>query len=171
MREALSAAEVERYHVEPVNVPFTAHQVSSARNCTAKSDEASRAGKRGSARCGLALEVKQRQYMNELLLREVGAAAPGTLVHVSDVDELLDPDAVRAGLRVPRCVLPLARMYVYGERCAAHYPRWAKSVLFNVSSGWLEGALKAKPGLQLRNMKIFPHIGGPLLDVPFEAQH
>lgn len=38
------------------------------------------------------------------------------LVHMSDVDELLDPEAI-LGRALPACHTPVLRMLVYGERC------------------------------------------------------
>ena len=37
-------------------------------------------------------------------------------VHMSDVDELLDPEAI-LGRALPACHTPVLRMLVYGERC------------------------------------------------------
>lgn len=152
IRDALSEEEVARHSVRLVNVPFTAESLAYARSCTA-------AGKK--KRCGLYLEIQQRQYMNHVLLAEAAAAPPGTLVFVSDVDELLDPTPLLAGrLRVPRCVSAFSRMYVYGERCAAQAPSWSRAVLFNTSSSYLPDALKASPNLQLRNLAKTKSVAG-----------
>ena len=136
---ALSAHEVRRFNVELVNVEFTAKQLRAA-NCT------------GCGRAApLTLENAQRSFVNALLLREIAALPAGrtAVVHMSDVDELLDPHAFSPSL-VRTCATPVLRMFIYGERCSTASP-WGRSVLFNATSGWFEARLKLFPDLQLRS--------------------
>ena len=143
VRAALTAAEIARYNVELISVPFTTEEINRTR-CSSR-------------KCKLVLEDRQRNFVNTLVaselatLREQPGGRPDVLVHMSDVDELVDVHAV-ARLHMRGCVTPVLRMYAYGELCPALWPMWAKTVLFNASSGWFERALAANPGLQLRKL-------------------
>ena len=81
---ALSAEEKARYNVQLINVPFGDALLRKA-NCSLR-------------RCVLALEDAQRRYVNSMLLVErlehIRAGRRELLVHLSDVDELLDPDLI-----------------------------------------------------------------------------
>ena len=87
--------------------------------------------------------------MLEVLAKLSELGLDDVLVHMSDLDELLDIDSVR-NLSLPGCVSPKLRNFVYGERCPATYPTWSRSVLFRAKSGWL--ARHASPSLQLRKL-------------------
>lgn len=148
---ALTPEEIARHAVTIVRVPFTTGEVRRVQQ----------PGCLRSRQCALVLEDAQRRFVNTLVLaeladlRERARGAADVLVHLSDVDELLDVPALRklrGTAHVPRCISPLLRMYSYGERCPALHPAWAKSVLFNASSGWFEQAVAARPTLALRKL-------------------
>ena len=141
MRNSLSEETIRRHNIVLIDVQFGEELLQQVRNCTS------------GRKCVKMLEVKQRMYMNQILEREA-AAAGDALIYMSDVDELLDGDSLPpvTSVQIPTCATPLMRMYVYGELCAAVWPLWAKAVLFNASSGWLQSMVKEKPDLQLRNM-------------------
>ena len=109
------------------------------------------------------LEGQQRRAMNGAILEELEltnhtdaaaaaaatAAPPPLFVHVSDVDELLDPrHAVRLPALVPRC--SAAHLYLYGfsEHCHYGSPRWMRSVIARAS--WLAPVLRERPDTELR---------------------
>ena len=142
---ALTAEEIRRYHIELINVPFPAALRERMAGCTNSSN----------TKCTWLLEVAQRKFIMELLQPTINQtmAALGlddVLVHMSDLDELLDVRAL-GNLSMPTgCVSPRLRNFVYGERCPAAYPPWARSVLFRARSGWLERHMG--PTLQLRKL-------------------
>ena len=134
MANALTPAEIRHHQIMLVNVPFTRDEQRRG-NCSS-----SRAGK-----CTWVFEAAQRRYVNHLLQKVVdetleASGARDTLIHVSDLDELLDLEALTSE-RVEECVSPTLRNFVYGERCPATFPPWARSVLFRVSSGWLNRSI------------------------------
>lgn len=134
MRDALTPAEIKRHNIMLVNVPFTKDEQRRG-NCSS-----SRAGK-----CTWVFESAQRRYVNHLLQQVVdetmsASGADDTLVHVSDLDELLDIEALRSE-KIEECVSPLLRNFVYGEHCPATFPPWARSVLFRVGSNWLNRSI------------------------------
>ena len=135
---ALSAEEKARYNVQLINVPFGDALLRKA-NCSLR-------------RCVLALEDAQRRYVNSMLLVErlehIRAGRRELLVHLSDVDELLDPDAI-LGRSMPGCHTPALRMMLYGERCWTSEV-WGRSIIFNATSQWFPERLKRFPSLQLR---------------------
>ena len=94
----------------------------------------------------------QRRYFNPVLLEErlehIRAGRRELLVHMSDVDEVLDPDAI-IGRSMPGCHTPSLRMMVYGERCWTSEV-WVRSIIFNATSQWFPERLKRFPSLQLR---------------------
>ena len=119
---SLSIEEVARYNVQIINVPFGDALLRKA-NCSQR-------------RCVLLLEDAQRRYVNTLLLKErlehIRAGRGELLVYMSDVDEVLDPDAF-IGRSIPGCHTPGLRMMVYGERCWSGEV-WGRSVIFNGTS-------------------------------------
>ena len=144
VREALTAEEIARYNIKLINVPFGIELEKRMASCTNSLN----------VKCTWLLEVAQRRFIMNMLqptinstLEELGL--DDVLVHMSDLDELLDIDAVR-NLSLPGCVSPKLRNFVYGERCPATYPPWARSVLFRARSGWLERHMN--PSLQLRKL-------------------
>ena len=144
VREALSDEEIRRHHIELINVPFSAALRQKMEGCTNTTN----------AKCTWLLEVEQRRFVMSMLqpmiertLIESGAS--DAFVHMSDLDELLDVEALR-NLTLPGCVSPKLRNFVYGERCPATYPPWSRSVLFRARSGWLEKHMS--PTLQLRKL-------------------
>ena len=90
VRNSLTAEEIEKYKVEIHNVPFgpdLEQRMTSCRNGT-------------NVKCTWILEVTQRKFIMSMLqptidrtLKEHGL--DDILVHMSDLDELLDVDAVR----------------------------------------------------------------------------
>jgi hypothetical protein len=81
-------------------------------------------------------------------LEHIRAGRRELLVHLSDVDELLDPDAI-LGRSMPGCHTPALRMMLYGERCWTSEV-WGRSIIFNATSQWFPERLKRFPSLQLR---------------------
>ena len=144
--EALSQEEIRRYRIELINVPFSAALREQMVSCSHVNNT--------NVRCTWALEVEQRRFIMSMLkpMIERTMAENGVddaLVHMSDLDELIDLDAVR-NLTDIGCVSPRLRNFVYGERCPGTYPSWARSVLFRARSGWLERHMS--PALQLRKL-------------------
>ena len=144
VRDALTPDEIARHRIELINVPFGYDLEQRMINCRNSSN----------VKCTWLLEVAQRKFVMSMLqptidrtLSELGL--DDVLVHMSDLDELLDIDSVR-NLSLPGCVSPKLRNFVYGERCPATYPTWSRSVLFRAKSGWL--ARHASPSLQLRKL-------------------
>ena len=135
MRDALTPTEIMRYNVMLINVPFSGSEQRRG-NCSS-----SRAG-----RCTWVLETAQRRYVNRLLQRVVDeslstSGAGDVLVHVSDLDELLDIESLQH-TQVKPCISPTLRNFVYGEHCPATYPPWARSVIFRAGSGWLNTSIQ-----------------------------
>ncbi len=147
VREALTADELRRHRVELFAVPFSAALKRRMAGCRRSISDIG---------CTWLLEVAQRRFVMAMLPQLITRTLAenrldDVLVHMSDLDELLDVDAVRS-LALPDsgCVSPLLRGYVYGERCPATNPAWARGVLFRARSSWL--ARHAGPSLQLRKL-------------------
>lgn len=145
MKSALTDGEISRHKITLVNVPFT-QEVIRKGNCSS-----SRPGK-----CTWVFETAQRRYVNQLLQQVIdeSLSMPGVtdvLVHVSDLDELLDTEALRME-QINTCVSPTLRNFVYGERCPSTYPPWARSVIFRAGSGWFNKSISQQGGdrFQLR---------------------
>lgn len=130
----LTADECEQYNVVVLNVELSSSQRYNAQRVVSRT-----AGKS----VEWARELGQRAYVNRLVEEQVLATARegDALVHMSDVDELLDPRVVRRA-RVDKCVSPYLRNYVYSEYCTNGVPPWHRSVLFRAGSGWFEKALR-----------------------------
>ena len=144
VRNALSAEEIKRYKIELINVPFGYELERRMASCTNSSN----------VKCTWILEVAQRRFVMNMLQPTISRTLAehgldDAFVHMSDLDELLDVDAVR-NLSLPGCVSPKLRNFVYGERCPATYPPWSRSVLFRARSGWLDKHMS--PSLQLRKL-------------------
>jgi hypothetical protein len=144
VRNALTVEEIKRYRVELINVPFSADLHAKMASCTNSSN----------VKCTWLLEVAQRKFVMGMLQPMISRTLAengldDAFVHMSDLDELLDVDAVR-NMSLPGCVSPRLRNFVYGERCPGVYPTWARSVLFRARSGWLEKHMS--PSLQLRKL-------------------
>ena len=144
VRDSLTADEIEKYKVELINVPFGYDLEQRMLGCRNSSN----------IKCTWLLEVAQRKYVMSMLqptidrvLKEL--SLDDVLVHMSDLDELLDIEAVR-DLNLTGCTSPKLRNFVYGEHCPATFPAWSRSVLFRARSGWLER--HASPTLQLRKL-------------------
>ena len=145
VRDSLTPEEIERYNIQLINVPFGRHleqRMVDCRNGT-------------SVKCTWLLEIAQRKFIMGMLKPTIDRVLAenkldDVLVHMSDLDELLDPDAVRNLSTSLGCVSPKLRNYVYGERCPGIYPPWSRSVLFRAKSGWLKR--HASPHLQLRKL-------------------
>ena len=144
VRDALTDDEIRRYHIELINVPFSAALRQTMTGCRNTTNN----------RCTWLLEVEQRRFIMAMLepmiqrtMNEHGLN--DVFVHMSDLDELLDVDVVR-NLTLNGCVSPKLRNFVYGERCPAIYPLWARSVLFRARSDWLQKHMS--PHLQLRKL-------------------
>ena len=151
VRNALTDDEIRRYHVELINVPFPSDLRDRMRKCTNSTN----------TKCTWLLEVAQRRFIMDMLQPAINKTLESlslddVFVHMSDLDELLDVDAVMSmaanvSQKMPTgCVSPRLRNFVYGERCPASYPPWARSVLFRARSGWLERHMG--PTLQLRKL-------------------
>jgi hypothetical protein len=144
VRDALTAEEIARYRIELINVPFGYELEQRMAACRGSSN----------VKCTWLLEVAQRRFVMSMLQPTIDRTLAehgldDILVHMSDLDELLDVDAVR-NLTELKCVSPRLRNFVYGERCPAAYPPWSRSVLFRAKSRWLEQ--HANPTLQLRKL-------------------
>ena len=146
VRNSLTADEIARYKVELINVPFGLELEKKMATCTNSSN----------VKCTWLLEVAQRKFIMSMLQPTIDRTMlehglKDVLVHMSDLDELLDLEAVRSlAAEGIGCVSPKLRNFVYGERCPATYPPWSRSVLFRARSGWLEKHMK--PSLQLRKL-------------------
>jgi len=144
VREALTEDEIRRYHIELINVPFGVDLAQKMAGCTNSTN----------TKCTWLLEVAQRRFIMSMLQPMIDRTIAtlgldDVLVHMSDLDELLDVDAVR-NMTLESCVSPRLRNFVYGERCPGTYPPWARSVLFRAKSGWLQKHMS--PALQLRKL-------------------
>ena len=146
VRDSLRPAELARYKIELIDVPVDPALRQHLAGCANST----------STRCTWVLEIAQRKFIMGMLqpminrtMAELGL--DDVLVHMSDLDELLDVDAVN-NLSMPQsgCVSPKLRNFVYGERCPATYPPWSRSVLFRARSGWLTKHMS--PSLQLRKL-------------------
>ena len=152
VHDSLAPAELRRHNVRLVEVNFTEQQRARA-NCSAIS-------------CAYVLEIGQRLAVNQAILEELSMLPPEqlVLVHMSDVDELLDLDALPSALPlaamdgVPSppsappgassayhghrriapsfCVSPWLRLFVYSEHCPCYNVRWTRSTL--ASRAWVE---------------------------------
>jgi hypothetical protein len=153
---ALSAAELARYNVRLVEVPRAAMH-GAAMNCSERA-------------CAQAAETAQRVSLNRPILEELAASPWLTHVYFSDVDELLDLEAMGGPTgpwHHPSCVSPKQRLYIYGLRCVVPMWAngkeigWARSVLAEAS--WLAGLLnRSNNATELRNPNsrwYFPHFG------------
>lgn len=118
--------------------------------------------------CHNVLEKRQRTAINEAILSELAQLGDDKmLVHMSDVDELLDLEAVafvaprifhagRAGdsaaaKQTPWCVSPLMMGFQYSQHCPTPHPIWARSVL--CSPTWLRNELTRDPNMELRKLE------------------
>lgn len=145
VRNALTEEEIKRYNIDLINVPFGMELERRMTSCTNSSN----------VKCTWLLEVAQRRFIMDLLQPTINRTIvehglTDALVHMSDLDELLDVEAVRGLGSSFGCVSPKLRNFVYGERCPATYPPWSRSVLFRARSGWLEKHMS--PTLQLRKL-------------------
>lgn len=146
VRNALTPDEIARHRIEIINVPFGYELEQRMVSCRNSS----------SVKCTWLLEVAQRKFVMSMLQPTIDRVLSDfdlddILVHMSDLDELLDVAAVRKLSRTEfGCVSPKLRNFVYGEHCPATYPPWSRSVLFRAKSGWL--ARHASPALQLRKL-------------------
>ena len=144
VREALTNEEIRQYNIELINVPFDRDVRHRMAVCTNSSN----------TKCTWLLEVAQRRFIMSMLQPMIDRTMAqlglyDVFVHMSDLDELLDVGAVQ-NLTLPGCTSPRLRNFVYGERCPATYPPWARSVLFRARSGWLQKHMG--PNLQLRKL-------------------
>ena len=115
-RDSLTAEEIALYGITLVNVPL--HEIKRKRQLD------------GSARINMAREQSQRKFINEWL----SVNYPRHRVHMSDVDELVDPQSVCA-LPDTSCVTLSLRFYLYGIHCAVHSNTpWMMSMLVRTDS-------------------------------------
>jgi len=169
IRAALTDEELARFNVRLLAVPFTVKQQTKA-NCS-------------SIRCAYVLEIGQRHYVNSIIAEEIAsmAAAAGSttsLIHVSDVDELIDPRIVARLARTPAspapladhesslmrhalweatgggCISPNLRVFMYGVHCPVEHLRWTRSTLF--TAAWFNRTLIRLPHLQMRKLSSGP---------------
>ena len=180
VRLALSSEERRRHRVRLVTVNFTAEAVLQARcrfpSIAVAGQSAVNASQCKALRIGLdksLLEGQQRRALNDAIADEIrllerrhpllhvnrsesGRNATSStkkkplFVHVSDVDELLDPRLVsNQHEKWPStCFAAHLHLYTYSEHCRLTNPRWLRSVI--ARADWLVGALAHKPDLELR---------------------
>ena len=91
VRNSLTADEIARYKVELINVPFGLELEKRMVSCTNSSN----------VKCTWLLEVAQRKFIMSMLQPTIDRTMAqhglsDVLVHMSDLDELLDLDAVRS---------------------------------------------------------------------------
>ena len=144
VRDSLTAEEIAKYKIELINVPFGYDLEQRMLGCRNSSN----------VKCTWLLEVAQRKYVMSMLQPTIDRVLndlnlDDVLVHMSDLDELLDIETVR-DLNLTGCTSPKLRNFVYGERCPATFPAWSRSVLFRAKSGWLQR--HTSPSLQLRKL-------------------
>ncbi len=144
VRDALTDDEIRQHRIELINVPFSAALRQTMVGCRNGTNN----------RCTWLLEVEQRRFVMAMLEPMIRRTMEqhnldDVFVHMSDLDELLDVDAVR-NMTLTGCVSPKLRNFVYGERCPATFPPWARSVLFRARSDWLQKHMG--PHLQLRKL-------------------
>jgi hypothetical protein len=144
----------------------------SSQTCTTVEDRASRAwaSRVGGANLPLLLETIQRSALNRAILEELSSLSTPTsagrqaaggvgvvggdssaplVVHVSDVDELLDPRLwAEHAPKLPSCTPVHLRLFVYSEHCPLGSVRWQRSVL--ARANWLVPLLQKQPDLELR---------------------
>ena len=154
-RQALTDEEMARHRIKIVEVEWSIAQklgwrapvasskadrlrsviVREARNLTAK-DLAS---------LKFQMEEHQRRSIGLALIEEVHSLLrerADFLVHVSDVDEILDPNLLlaggsRGGATIRSCRTPTLRHYHYGTHCAEYKPAFTRSIIFRAASLWL----------------------------------
>ena len=117
----------------------------------------------GTKKLALMIGTMQRRALNHAILEEIVAlnrssAAPlhtaitassQLLVHVSDVDELLDPRAVAKHTRQwGACMAVRSALFIYSEHCQLTQFRWMRSMLARAE--WLAPLLRTHPETELR---------------------
>ena len=95
VRDALTAEEIAQYHVQIVNVPFDDDLRARMATCS----NSSRVFE--VVRCPWMFEVAQRKFIMSMLQPTIDRTLSSlglddALVHMSDLDELLDVEAIRA---------------------------------------------------------------------------
>ena len=101
-------------------------------------------------RAAFARETMLRKFITQYVAERVSAEA---IVSISDVDELLDRDALGAILSVRGCARPRLRHFWYGERCVKLQEGrasrgWGASLLFPVNTSWFRRQVAAKAVLR-----------------------
>ena len=138
--ERLTHEELARHNVRLLEIVYSEKELKKS-NCSARA-------------CHNVLERRQRTAINAAIAEEIATMDPRTLIHFSDVDELLDLEAV--AFIAPRafhlnpgnataaalrrwCVSPLMSGYQYSQHCPTPHPVWSRSVL--CSGAWLRQEL------------------------------
>lgn len=175
---SLTARELRTYNIRLLDVPYTRPEQLGSNGVLAVAKR--------SVNAALAVEIEHRRYINQIILEEMHALLQTSevrargddsdlIVHFSDVDELLDLDALSRAVRAfglealfarGGCRTPSLRGFYYGEQCPIvstenFYP-WRRSVLFRARSGFLEYILTMPRNVtyyvkQLRNLGSLRH--------------
>jgi hypothetical protein len=180
-RASLTATELAADNIRLVDVPFDANLLLRANSSSKRAN---------------AVETAHRRYVHDVLREELGRLIPSDavrlrgggelLVHMSDVDELLDVETLRravhyagagdgaAGVRavLPTCRSPTLRHFYYGEHCPTAtsetwYP-WIRSVLFRATSPWFDVVVahpRSRNSFQLRHLSGARYANGSWLCV------
>ena len=103
--------------------------------------------------CAWVLEGVQRRFLNEVVTREMASLkGKDALVYVSDIDEILDVDALlRMQLDKLKCITPSLRWYIYNEHCPIKR-QFSSGVLFRIGSGWFDSTRKQDPNMMLHKV-------------------
>ena len=180
MKLHLTHDEIRRYNIRLLFIQIPPQTLKRVRACS--EGHYVENGTRRS--CGhneaFAIERLSRSVMNKALLEEIvalndtltqervsgrdehaantanTAAPPSALfVYFSDVDELLDPVALRNNTaRVPGCTGVRQRVFLYNENCFQRNVRWIRALI--ARGAWLAPVLRKYPEIELRMV----HAGG-----------
>ena len=139
--ERLTEAEQAEYNVRLLDITYSKLDLQRS-NCSHRN-------------CHNVLERRQRVAINSVIFEELAGMDNRTLVFFSDVDELLDLEAVAiiapgtfrmqqqalpdtgnesSASTLRWCVSPLMAGYQYSQHCPMPHPRWARAVL--CSAAW-----------------------------------
>lgn len=152
-RESLSASEIAAHRIRLIEIPCTpGKRTNRTQAFTPDSDANSTL-----VDAFFEMEFHQRRTSSLILQQEVAelfrSHGEDFLVHVSDVDELLDPTLLMSA-EIRGCRTPVLRHFHYGVHCAQYKPAFARSLVFRASAGWLNFSIghKRMTWDPLRNM-------------------
>lgn len=159
-RAALTSAEIARYNIRLVELGDSPKRLQRVMRSAAASTSNITFEKEDAA---FHFEQNQRKMTGLVVKEELEALLRSTtfggdfLVHISDVDEILDPALLLNARRpvVDTCVSPSLRNYAYGVHCAEYKPAFARGVAFRAKSDWLNYTMSHRPFNYdpLRNME------------------